>query len=66
MIIKYFQIYKRKYRSKIGILKQVVAMFYEIQKEFLGTWKSAKTWKLSMGISLFKVSNRNTNFKTFK
>ena len=32
----------------------------KIHKEYLGTWKSAKTWKFSMGICLIKVNNRNT------
>ena len=39
MIIKYFQIYKRKHRLKIGILKLVVAMFYKRWKEYLETSK---------------------------
>ena len=60
MIIKYFQIYKRKHRLKIGIVKLVVTIFEKIRNEYLGTWKSAKTLKFLMGICLFKVNNRNT------
>ena len=60
MITKYFQIYKREHRLKIGVLKLVVTFFNKTRNEYLGTWKFAKTWKFLMGIGLFKVNNRST------
>ena len=45
---------------KIGNLIRLVTIFDKIRKEYLGTWKSAKTWKFLMGTFLFKIDNRNT------
>ena len=45
---------------KIGNLILVVTVFDKIHKEYLVTWKFAKTWKFSMSICLFKSNNRNT------